>query len=51
MDEIFGRQNFVATVIWEKSDSPRMGAQDSSGRHDYIIVYSARTLSKGNVGL
>src|SRR2546429_45832 len=23
MDEVFGRRNFVATVIWEKADSPR----------------------------
>src|ERR1700730_943119 len=27
IDEIFGRENFIATVIWEKSDSPRMDAQ------------------------
>ena len=40
MDEIFGRANFIATVIWEKSDSPRMDAQNFSGRHDYILVYS-----------
>ncbi len=40
MDEVFGRENFVACVIWEKSDSPRMDAQNFSGRHDYILVYS-----------
>jgi adenine-specific DNA-methyltransferase len=39
MDEVLGRQNFVATVIWEKADSPRMDAQWFSGRHDYLIVY------------
>lgn len=26
-DEIFGRNNFVGTVIWEKADSPRMDVQ------------------------
>ena len=26
-DEVFGRSNFVADVIWEKSDSPRMDAR------------------------
>src|SRR5207253_7261869 len=26
MDELFGRENFVASVIWEKTDSPRMDA-------------------------
>jgi adenine-specific DNA-methyltransferase len=41
MDELFGRQNFIATVVWEKSDSPRMDAQYFSGRHDYILVYAA----------
>ncbi len=39
MDEIFGSDNFVATVVWEKSDSPRMDAQYFSGRHDFILVY------------
>jgi adenine-specific DNA-methyltransferase len=40
MDEVFGRDNFIATVIWEKADSPRMDAQNFSGRHDYIVVYA-----------
>lgn len=38
-DEVFGRTNFVGTVIWEKADSPRMDAQLSS-RHDYLLVYA-----------
>ncbi len=39
-DEIFGRHNFVANIIWEKSDSPRMDAKTFSVRHDHILVYS-----------
>jgi adenine-specific DNA-methyltransferase len=39
MDEVFGRDNFVAVVIWEKTDSPRMDAKLFSGRHDYILVF------------
>jgi adenine-specific DNA-methyltransferase len=39
MDEIFGRDNFVASIIWEKTDSPRMDAAYFSVRHDYILVY------------
>lgn len=39
MDELFGRENFVASVIWEKTDSPRMDANYFSGRHDTILVY------------
>ncbi len=40
MDEVFGRNNFVAHVIWEKSDSPRMDAVYFSVRHDSILVYA-----------
>jgi adenine-specific DNA-methyltransferase len=38
-DEIFGRSNFLANVIWEKADSPRMDAKTFSTRHDHILVY------------
>ncbi len=40
MDEIFGRANFVATVVWQKVYSPRMDAQAFSTSQDYLIVYS-----------
>lgn len=40
MDEIFGRRNFVTTVIWEKADSPRNSARQFSSDHDYILVYA-----------
>ena len=40
MDEVFGRENFLGTVIWEKSDSPRMDAEYFSSRHDFILVYA-----------
>ena len=39
-DEVFGRGNFVANVVWEKSDSPRMDANYFSSRHDHVLVYS-----------
>lgn len=39
-DSVFGRDNFIADVIWEKSDSPRMDAQYFSVRHDHILVFS-----------
>jgi adenine-specific DNA-methyltransferase len=38
-DEIFGRYNFVATVIWQKVYSERMDANFFSVAHDYILVY------------
>ncbi len=40
MDEIFGEQNFVATVIWHKMDSPKNTAIQFSEDHDYLVVYA-----------
>jgi hypothetical protein len=42
MDEIFGGNNFVATVIWEKVYSPKSSAKYFSENHDYIVVYAKR---------
>ncbi|MCK9395474.1 MAG: site-specific DNA-methyltransferase [Methylobacter sp.] len=39
-DEIFGRENFVSNIIWEKSDSPRNSARQFSTDHDHILVFS-----------
>ncbi|HEX3391579.1 MAG TPA: site-specific DNA-methyltransferase [Solirubrobacteraceae bacterium] len=39
MDEIFGADCFVATVVWEKADSPRNSARQFSTDQDYILVY------------
>ena len=39
-DEVFGRNNFIANVIWEKADSPRMDAQFFSVRHDHLFVFA-----------
>lgn len=40
MDEIFGEDNFIATVIWHKMDSPKNTAQFFSEDHDYLLVYA-----------
>ena len=40
LDEIFGRDNFIASVIWQKSDGPRNTAKYFSVDHDYILVYA-----------
>src|SRR3989304_9448182 len=39
-DEIFGRKNFVANVIWEKKNSPQNDAKWLSDSHDHILVYA-----------
>lgn len=41
-DEIFGRYNFVSTVIWEKKYSPQNDAKWLSDNHDFILVYAKR---------
>jgi adenine-specific DNA-methyltransferase len=42
MDEVFGEENFVATIIWEKVYSPKSSARFFSENHDYIMVYARR---------
>jgi adenine-specific DNA-methyltransferase len=39
-DEIFGRNNFVANVIWEKKYAPQNDARWLSDSHDHILVYA-----------
>ncbi|WP_378008068.1 site-specific DNA-methyltransferase [Aeromonas jandaei] len=39
-DEVFGRENYVTSVIWEKADSPRNSARQFSSDHDYMLIYS-----------
>lgn len=38
MDEVFGRKNFVANIVWEKADSPRNSARQFSTDHDHLFV-------------
>jgi adenine-specific DNA-methyltransferase len=39
-DEVFGRQNFVADVIWKSSDNSNNDAKQFSLDHNHILVYS-----------
>lgn len=39
-DEIFGEENFVADVIWERAYSPVNLKKHFSESHDYILVYA-----------
>ena len=49
MDEVFGRANFVSTVIWEKTTSSRNDAQLFSASHDFVLVY-AKNVSAFKIG-
>ncbi|MBK6660606.1 MAG: site-specific DNA-methyltransferase [Proteobacteria bacterium] len=45
LDEIFGRQNYVTSVIWQKLHARNNTAQHFSADHDYLLVY-ARDLTR-----
>jgi len=38
--EVFGEENFVAQVIWQKVFSPKNSARWFSEDHDYVLVYA-----------
>ncbi len=40
MDEVLGRTNFVATVIWQKLHARNNSAQYLSADHDFVLVYA-----------
>jgi len=40
MDDVFGGENFVASIIWQKVYSPKNSARHFSEDHDYIVVYA-----------
>ena len=44
-DEIFGGENFVDVIIWEKRYSPQNAVQWFSEVHDYVIVYAKNKLN------
>ena len=40
MDEVFGRKNFIDTVVWRKNYSPKSSARHFSSDHDYVLVFA-----------
>lgn len=40
MDEVFGAENFIATVIWHGMDSPKNSARYFSEDHEYLLLYA-----------
>ena len=43
MDEVFGRQNFVANVFWQKTHT-RENRTDVSAVHDHVLAYAINRL-------
>lgn len=48
-DEIFGEENFVAQLIWERAFAPKNDARFISNSHDYILMY-ARQIPNYKIG-
>ncbi len=40
LDDVFGRANFVASIIWQKVFTVKNSARHFSDMHDYILVYA-----------
>ena len=40
MDEIFGEENFVTNIVWQKKFSPQNDATHFSDNHDFIVIYA-----------
>lgn len=40
LDEIFGRDNFVANIVWEKAYTANQTALHISNTHDHLLVYA-----------
>lgn len=39
-DEVFGGQNFVAQLVWERAFSPKNDSRFISNSHDYVLMYA-----------
>lgn len=48
-DEIFGGQNFIAQLIWQRAFSPKNDARFISNSHDYVVMY-ARNIGSFKIG-
>lgn len=40
MNEIFGEENFVASIIWQKKYAPQNDARWFTDLHDYIVLFA-----------
>ena len=49
MDEIFGEENFVAEIVWQKKYAATNDAKGFSTTHDYIICYQKSSMFSRNL--
>ena len=48
-DEVFGEENFIAQLIWERAYAPKNDAKYISNSHDYILMY-AKAIENFQIG-
>lgn len=48
LDEVFGEQNFIQNIIWQKKFSPQNDAKYFSDNHDFLVCY-AKNKIEGDV--
>lgn len=48
-DEVFGEQNFVSEIVWERAYAPKNDAKFISGSHDYVLIY-AKSIENFQIG-
>jgi adenine-specific DNA-methyltransferase len=44
-DEIFGEDNFISTIVWEKRYSPQNAVKWFSESHDFLVVFAKNKLN------
>jgi adenine-specific DNA-methyltransferase len=44
-DEIFGEENFISTIVWEKRYSPQNAVKWFSESHDFLVVFAKNKLN------
>jgi adenine-specific DNA-methyltransferase len=48
-DEVFGRANFVANVVWQSKDTPGNNASALAETHNHILVFRRNTSFRPNL--
>jgi len=44
-DEVFGEENFITELVWERAYAPKNDAKYISNSHDYILMYAKQVES------
>jgi len=50
MNDIFGEENFITNLIWQKKYSPQNDARYFSDMHDFIVVYAKKKYNGNDIG-